>query len=360
MHHAIHTLLSASLAALALAANALAGDTVSLRASARVAHGPSVRLADIATIDGEGAARLGEVVVGRADAGAFELDADSVRAAIARAGLDAAQVKLVGTRSVVRPTRGRAADTARALGTDAVREANRPMPAVAKAAANEITLVDPAEHAGASTPLGIVCTIVANAFHDEPAGALRLAIDAADLAHLAPVAGRRYEIVAKSTLRADRVAFEVVSYEGTKAAGSERIRVAPRVSREVAVANADTRRSSTLDASCVRHETRWLPPSEAERIAPRDSLAGASLARTVTEGSVLETDDLAREIAVRRNERVMLRREIGMIAVELEAIALEDGSAGDIIAFETRGKDRGRDARPITAEIVGRGRAVVR
>jgi hypothetical protein len=56
----------------------------------------------------------------------------------------------------------------------------------------------------------------------------------------------------------------------------------------------------------------------------------------------------------------MLRREIGMIAVELEAIALEDGSAGDIIAFETRGKDRGRDARPITAEIVGRGRAVVR
>ena len=44
----------------------------------------------------------------------------------------------------------------------------------------------------------------------------------------------------------------------------------------------------------------------------------------------------------------------------LVAIALEDGSAGDLIAFETRGKDRGRDARPITAEIVGRGRAVVR
>jgi flagella basal body P-ring formation protein FlgA len=56
----------------------------------------------------------------------------------------------------------------------------------------------------------------------------------------------------------------------------------------------------------------------------------------------------------------LLPREIGMIAVELEAVALEDGSMGDIIALETRGAGRGRDSKALSAEVVGRGRAVVR
>lgn len=357
MRHAATMLL----AILPLATAALAADTVTLRASARVPHGPAVRLGDVAAIDGENADRLAAIEVGRSDAGAFELDAESVRAAIARGGMDAAQVRLAGARTVVRPTRGRAADTARALErSPAVAGVAANAARTATRAADELELVDPSKHAGASTPLGIVATIVANAFHDEPVGALRLAISAEDLAQLSPVAGRRYEIAAKSALRADRVELEVVSYDGMKIALRERIRVTPRVAREVAVASADARRGATLDATTVRCETRWLAPSAAARVAEARSAAGATLARTVTEGSILESDDLARDIAVRRNERVMLRREIGMIAVELEAVALEDGAPGDIIAFETRGKSRGRDARAVTGEVVGRGRAVVR
>ena len=80
----------------------------------------------------------------------------------------------------------------------------------------------------------------------------------------------------------------------------------------------------------------------------------------MTEGSVIESDDLARTLAVRRNERVLLRREIGLVAIEIEAIALEDGVAGDLVAFETRESGRRRDARAVTAEVVGRGRAVIR
>lgn len=355
MRHAARLLLALCPIA-PLATAALGADTVTLRPSVRVAHGTTVVLGDVASIDGEGADKLAAVAVGSAGAGAFELDAPAVRRAIAAAGLDAASVRIEGARSVVRPARGRTAEVAAAL-------ASRPAlaPRVAKPVVREqIEAIDPAQHAGASTPLGIVCTIVANAFHDEAKGALRLEIAADDLAQLAPVAGRRYEIVAKSALRADRVDFEVVSYEGTAVVSRERVRVLPRVAREVAVAGADTRRGSALDNACLRIERRHLAPSAAARTARPSELAGATLAGTVTEGSVIEADDVARELAVRRNERVMIRREIGMIAVELEAVALEDGSAGDIIAFETRGRERGRDARAVTAEVVGRGRAVIR
>ena len=55
-----------------------------------------------------------------------------------------------------------------------------------------------------------------------------------------------------------------------------------------------------------------------------------------------------------------MRREVGMVAIEFEAIALEDGTAGDIIAFEKAGTRHSRDRRPISAEIVGPGRAVIR
>jgi flagella basal body P-ring formation protein FlgA len=56
----------------------------------------------------------------------------------------------------------------------------------------------------------------------------------------------------------------------------------------------------------------------------------------------------------------MVRREIGMVAIEFEALALEDGSTGDVIAVEQAGKGRRRDVRALTAEVTGPGRAVIR
>ena len=380
-----------ALAALA-ASLATAADMVTLRPSVRVAHRATVTLGDIASLDGDEARGLAGVAFGVADAGAFEISAERVRQAIVAAGGDPATIRVRGDGTVVRPTRGRYAGLDARPGAGGEPVVGSSMGATGSAAtvmsadttANTTTtttattgttgaiavpatpdprIVDPNALASTATPLGLVASHLVGAFGDD-APALRLAIRSDDLARLAGRAGHRYEIAPRSALRSDRVDFEILAYDAAAGVGSrpvsrERVRVEPRLEREVAIATCDARRGESLGAANLRIERRLVAPSLAARAAGVD-LTGTELARTVTEGSVIESDDLARTLAVRRNERVLLRREIGLVAIEIEAIALEDGVAGDLVAFETRESGRRRDARAVTAEVVGRGRAVIR
>lgn len=376
-----------ALAALA-ASLAAAADTVTLRPSVRVAHRATVTLGDIASLDGDEARGLAGVAFGVADAGAFEISAERVRQAIVAAGGDPATIRVRGDGTVVRPARGRyagldarpgaggepvvgssmgatgSAATVMSADTTATTTATTGTTgAIAVPATPDPRIVDPNALASTATPLGLVASHLVGAFGDD-APALRLAIRSDDLARLAGRAGHRYEIAPRSALRSDRVDFEILAYDAAAGVGSrpvsrERVRVEPRLEREVAIATCDARRGESLGAANLRIERRLVAPSLAARAAGVD-LTGTELARTVTEGSVIESDDLARTLAVRRNERVLLRREIGLVAIEIEAIALEDGVAGDLVAFETRESGRRRDARAVTAEVVGRGRAVIR
>ena len=380
-----------ALAALA-ASLATAADTVTLRPSVRVAHRATVTLGDIASLDGDEARGLVGLAFGVADAGAFEISAERVRQAIVAAGGDPATIRVRGDGTVVRPTRGRyagldarpgaggepvvgssmgatgSAATVMSADTTATTTATTTTTtgttgAIAVPATPDPRIVDPNALASTATPLGLVASHLVGAFGDD-APALRLAIRSDDLARLAGRAGHRYEIAPRSALRSDRVDFEILAYDAAAGVGSrpvsrERVRVEPRLEREVAIATCDARRGESLGAANLRIERRLVAPSLAARAAGVD-LTGTELARTVTEGSVIESDDLARTLAVRRNERVLLRREIGLVAIEIEAIALEDGVAGDLVAFETRESGRRRDARAVTAEVVGRGRAVIR
>ncbi|MFM1822448.1 MAG: Chaperone for flagella basal body P-ring formation [Planctomycetota bacterium] len=354
----------------ALAATAAAAaDTVTLRPSVRVAHAATVTLGDIATLDGAEARGLAALAFGVADAGAFEVSAERVRQAIVAAGGDPSVIRVHGDGTVVRPARGRPAV---AGGSRVEQAAGAPTDAsvstglggaIAVSATPDLRLVDPNALASSATPLGLVASHLVGAFGDD-APALRLSIRADDLARLAGRAGLRYEIAPRSALRSDRVDFEIIAYDAHAGVGSrpvsrERVRVEPRLEREVAIATCDARRGDSLGAANLRLERRFLAPSLAARAAGGDAM-GTELARTVTEGSVIESNDLARTLAVRRNDRVLIRREIGLVAIEIEAVALEDGVAGDLVAFETTGNARRRDARPVTAEVVGRGRAVIR
>ena len=376
-----------ALAALA-ASIAAAADTVTLRPSVRVAHRATVTLGDIASLDGDEARGLVGLAFGVADAGAFEISAERVRQAIVAAGGDPATIRVRGDGTVVRPTRGRyagldarpgaggepvvgssmgatgsAATVMSADTTATTTTTTGTTGAIAVPATPDPRIVDPNALASTATPLGLVASHLVGAFGDD-APALRLAIRSDDLARLAGRAGHRYEIAPRSALRSDRVDFEILAYDAAAGVGSrpvsrERVRVEPRLEREVAIATCDARRGESLGAANLRIERRLVAPSLAARAAGVD-LTGTELASTVTEGSVIESDDLARTLAVRRNERVLLRREIGLVAIEIEAIALEDGVAGDLVAFETRESGRRRDARAVTAEVVGRGRAVIR
>ncbi|MFZ9880919.1 MAG: flagellar basal body P-ring formation chaperone FlgA [Phycisphaerales bacterium] len=336
-------ILIASIAA--VLAGTAAADSVTLRTSVRVAAGRDVVLADIATLDGPAAERLATTVITRADAGAFEISLEKVRQRLVDAGADLRTLDVRGEKTVVRPAAIAKAPPARVAATAIEREA--------------VTVVDPSLYAGNATPLAIACELVRNA-HPDADGALRIELSREDLDELAPAAGLRHEIVAKSSLSADRVELEVVAFRGHEIVSRNRVRLSPKLEREVAVAESDNRRGAALSSASFRIEKRLVSPTESARLADPASVAGRVLAQTVPAGTVLRADHLAKEIAVRRNDRVLVRREIGMVAIELEAGALEDGAAGETIALETTGSRRVRDQRRVTAEITGQGRAVIR
>ena len=350
-------------AALAYASAAVA-DTIALRPSVRVAAGTPVTLADIAELKGDEARRFAEVEIARGSDKAFEIAVDTVREKLADAGakgdgirFDVSALGAKGDRIVVRPSRTPKVD-ATPIGPTATARAAAPEKAEG---------IDPARYAGNGTPLGVVCELIRNAFGAD-ASALRLHIPAADLARLAPKQGLRYEVSARSAIKSDFVSFEIAALDGDHQVSRERIRVSVRLLREVCVATDGARRGRPLTADAFTVELREIAPSIAERAVAATDLVNTTLARSLDAGAVIAAEDLVQGIAIRRNERVIVRREVGLVAIELEAVALEDGKLGDRILLQRAGtpRDRGARSKPaddagtFSAEVIGTGRAVIR
>ena len=346
--------LAACAASLTLAVSAFAADTITLRKSVRLAPSTAILLSDVAELDGE-AKKFANIEVGRTDTGAFELAVDALRQRLVAAGANPGNIKFNGDRVVVRPVR---------MATTAVATAPEE-PVVRVRTAMEVTrraepkLIEPARFASELTPLGIASNLIGNAFGGDLAN-VRLAMREDDLAKLAAKPGLRYEIAAKTALRTDRVDLEVIAYEGTKLVSRDRVRIEPRLAREVVTIACDVRRGESIDATNSSIETRFIAPSECERAADAATTIGTRSAKQLRAGTVVAADDIERPLAVRRNERIMVRREVGMVAIEFEAVALEDGLAGDVIAVEQAAKGRRRDAQALSAEVIAPGRAVVR
>ena len=343
-------------AALACASTTLA-DTIALRPSARVAPGDPVTLADIAELKGDEAQRFAEVEIARGADKAFEIEIGAVREKLADAGAKGATLRFAGERVVVRPSRTAKVD-AKPIAPAAAARATAP---------EQVEGIDPALYAGNGTPLGVVCELLRNAFGAD-ASALRLHISAADHAKLAPKAGLRYEVSARSAIKSDFVSFEIAALSGDHQVARERVRVSVRLVREVCVATDAARRGRPLTGEAFTIETREVAPSVAERAALPSALANTSLARSLDAGVVIAGEDLVKGIAIRRNDRVIVRRELGLVAIELEAIAQQDGRLGERILLQRAGSPRDRNARSkpaddgatFTAEVIGNGRAVIR
>jgi flagella basal body P-ring formation protein FlgA len=373
MKNATTTILLAVASAWFAAASAVA-DSVTLRPSARVAVGAAVKLEDIADLDGDAARKFGHVTVGRGDSGAFEISLDKVRQSLVVAGADVARLKLVGTTTIVRPLRAATTTTVVSPAPTVVANAQAvipPAPTVTAptavpatiptlpASADGMRMIDPALLAGTTTPLAIICEMMHNAFGAKACG-LRLEITDAHLAKLAPVTGMRYEVAAKTTLRSERVEFEVTAHGPDGAAKRERVRLIPRLEREVLVTTVDAKRGTHVDPRTTAVETRILSLDEADDAIAPGSLVDATITRTLPRGSIVGQGDTSRNVEIHRNDKVIVRHEVGTVAIEFDAIAIEDGAVGDVIALERGSKHRARGASPLSAEIVGPGRAVIR
>ena len=352
------------------AAGAASADTITLRPSVRVAPGAEFTLAEVAGLDGDAARELAGIVIGTGEQGAFELGADRIRQKLVVAGADMKVLEFVGARTVVRPLLGAARDSAAPgarsnASSDAGADARQNAGATAGSAAPSTAVagtrtVDPAAHIGNGDALAVICEMIANAFGSE-ARDLRLECTEEQLAKIAPKPGVRYEIARKSLLRASRVELEVIAHQANGDEFRTRVRVTPRLEREVLVAAGDLRRGSTAAGDGIAVEKRLLTIDEARESAEISARDGATLARGVSRGAVLSRTDLARAAEIKRRDTVTVRREIGTIVIELDAVALEDGAVGDVITFERAdARGRNRDARAFSAEVVGPGRAVIR
>jgi hypothetical protein len=355
-------------------AGAASADTITLRPSVRVAPGAEFTLAEVAGLDGDAARALAGIVIGTGEQGAFELGADRIRQKLVVAGADMKVLEFVGARTVVRPLLGAARDSAAPApgarsnassdaGADADARQNAGATAGSAAPSTAVAgtrTVDPAAHIGNGDALAVICEMIANAFGSE-ARDLRLECTEEQLAKIAPKPGVRYEIARKSLLRASRVELEVIAHQANGDEFRTRVRVTPRLEREVLVAAGDLRRGSTAAGDGIAVEKRLLTIDEAREAAEISARDGATLARGVSRGAVLSRTDLARAAEIKRRDTVTVRREIGTIVIELDAVALEDGAVGDVITFERAdARGRNRDARAFSAEVVGPGRAVIR
>lgn len=333
----------ATAAALAIAADALA-DTVRLRAAVRIAPAGEITLADIADLDGARAQALASTRIARGETGAFTIAADRVRQILVMAGADLRSVEIDGRETIVRPLRGAAAAET---------------PVASTPAASGVRVIDPAKEAGAHSALAVICEMMRNAFGDD-AAALRLECSEEQLAKIAPKTGFRYEVVRKTALRASRVEFEVIARDGAGDESRVRMRVTPKLEREVLVARAASHRGEEADESSVAREKRLLEIDQSKDALGAADARGATFARSVAAGKVIERGDIARSNEIKRRDTVTVRREVGMVAIEFEAVALEDGSVGDVISVERTDRRRSRDSKPLSAEVVGPGRVVIR
>jgi len=340
MHRMVANIL-ASAAALALATAACA-DTVRLRAAVRIAPTAAITLADIAELDGMSAQALATTHVGRGESGAFTIAAERVRQILVMAGADLRCVEIEGRETIVRPLRGAAA-----------------VEVAAQPATGGTRVIDPAKEAGTHSALALICEMMRNAFADD-ANALRLECSEEQLAKIAPKPGFRYEVVRKTALRASRVEFEVIARSGAGDESRARIRITPKLEREVLVARVAAHRGEDAADTAVVQEKRLLELDQARDAVPATEAAGATFARSVAAGKVIGRGDLARSNDVKRRDTVTVRREVGMVAIEFEAVALEDGAVGDVIAVERTDRRRSRENKPLSAQVIGPGRVLIR
>jgi flagella basal body P-ring formation protein FlgA len=335
---ALIALVAVALALLVPSRMAHAQTTVSLRASALPADATSaVRLADVADVIGDDAAKWGAVVVADSAAGRERVTVGEVRAALDRAGANWGRVTLRGSACVLQrpaaPAQPAPARPQREGPRYAVVDLSGP-PTIAKAVARRL-----AAHYGV-----------------RPAE-LQLAIDPADAAALNAGVAEKHavEVRPAASPASSRVPVRATVYDGDRVVAEHRVTLDVLVLREVFVAQRTIDRRETISNSDIRPERRWLAPGATRSASPpRESIVGAVARNRIKDGDIVAASDVEAPIVIRRGDVVYVHCLSGAVAVQARARALESGREGEVITFRMDGAEDS-----FAARIAGPGRAVM-
>lgn len=343
---ALATCWSASAACLA--------DSIVMKNVVRLAEGASsVRLADIAYLDGPDAERLATVQVAAIDGAAetIEISVDSVRTALDSAGARLSLLDLTGHVTVVRVPAGARPVAMSGLAVDADAA---PHVSAAPVALEARTFLA-ADAVGATTPRGLIAQMLSDV-HAGKGARVRLAIEGADDDLLDARGPRRFEIVPLATLSTDRVPMRLIERDADMVVARHEIVVLPTLERDVAVAARAIRRGDAIEGA-IDVQRCWIAPSEFARLAVPQRLAGATACDSIGLGERVPVSKLRKPIEVKKNDRVLVRREVGLVAIEISAVAVSEGAIGDRIELRAIDRKDRRSQRTFTATVVGPGRA---
>lgn len=322
---------------------------VSVRPAAEVAPGAQeVRLADIADIAGDEAEALGSIRIGAAPATGrpSRFDISDVRASLESAGVNWGRVSLRGAACMVTAPPSPGSAVPEALD----HRAERARAGMAKPQAIDMT--------GPPTVRTTIAARLAVA-HGVSVDRLRLGFDEADKEVLdMPVADRRVVIDFGGSELSARVPATVTAYSGDTIALKRTVQADVLVRRPSLKAAKTLERGRVIEREDLAIEDRWSPPGRGSALLGNiEDAVGSVTGRRIAVGQELRRDDLSAALACRRGDTVLVHCLSGSVVVKMRARAL--GAARDGELVELRREGAGRDEKPFTARMAGRGRAVV-
>jgi len=313
--------------ATALVCGQAAAGVIELRSEARVTTA-SVRLADVAHLEGEAAVGLGEVEVATFDTrtGDLTLTSGEIRRALEDHDVHWGLVTLRGSRKLTVTREVPAASEA----NDA--NAAEPAPIEAEAGAALANPVPPIEAESARTVRQLVRQW-AEAQTGERGERLRISYrDPDDSAWSMREAGRRFELEPDTADALGRVPLTLRVYENNRPVSTERLFVDVAVRRSVAVAAKTLHRGQIITESDLTTSTQWLDSSRTRPVTEPSKIVGQQTARLVRSGQIIENRDVRSPVVVKRGQLITVRALSGGLVVRTVARAKGDGAVGDVIS----------------------------
>ncbi len=327
---------------LILATAARGQTTVTLLASVdlRTRTPGTLRLADIATIDGPEMEALAAIPVLEHPVSGVgvRIDVASVREAMSRARVHWGRITLRGSSCYV------------LLADPPSKKKASPQQVDSKPSVND---PQPIDLGGVPTVRTVVSARLVALFGVEPEQ-LRLAFDPADEALLSlPLNSRRVEVQPAATGNSPVVPVQVFVYEGDRIVVNGHVRATALVSRPVASARSPIERGTVITEELVSVDRQWLPPN-ARVPAPPETLVGQVACLRIAAGAVVAKTDIEAQLVVKRGEIVEVHVLSGTMTVRARARALGPARDGETVQLKLEGSEH-----PFTARMNGKGRAVM-
>ena len=322
-----------------------AADEITVRRSVRMRHADeTIRLGDIATLEGEYVSEYADLVVARFGdrASAMEIPLARIEKALDQARVNRARFDLSGGKVIVRPHASMndhgtiSACAPLKIGeTEVVSDTGkRKSNQIAQNKIENFVFVDPRSVGGEDTARGLIATRMAKFWRDIE-GPVRIRIQTDERA-LLEAGNLRPKLESVGKTGEGSIAFDVILQ------GNAPFRIKASVEIQTM---APRLRITTDKGTRVAHEDletqfEWIPLADHQKSMNGLSMIGGRLERNVKAGTLLLPEHF--EPAVHRNNPIKVRSGGQGWVLELDCICLEDGRVGETIEVQTNTPDRRR------------------